>query len=104
MRDLVGRCVEEVVDVLIIVQAEDEPRPFRKRDGVRERLGEGLVARKLDDPDLAVLIRTEVGAEIVERLLNGIDYPVDVVGVGFMIVDLDRHILPSISPDGVVGG
>ena len=56
------------------------------------------VVGKLDDPHLAVLVGAEVGGEVVERLLDRVDHPVDVVVVRLVVVDLDGDVVPAVAP------
>ena len=93
VRRLVRRDVVRIVDVLGIVGPDpgDEADRLRVRNRVRERLGEGLVARELDDPELPVLVRPERGAEVGERVLDREVHRVEVELVPGLVVDLDRH-------------
>ena len=61
VRDLVRGHVEHVVDVLLVTQVGDEADRLRVGNRVGEGLGKRAVAGELDDPDLLVLVRREVG-------------------------------------------
>ena len=55
---------------------------------------EGCVARELQDPHLAMLVRREVRGEVIKRLLYRIDHAVHVELVIRVEIDLDRDVVP----------
>src|SRR5687768_1021226 len=57
--------------------------------------------RILDDPEVAVRVRTELAAVVDERGAYASEYPVEVRRVPRVIVDLDRDVIQSLFVDSV---
>ncbi|MNM63698.1 hypothetical protein D3C81_750730 [compost metagenome] len=93
VRHFVGGHVEHIVHLVRVAQVGDEADRLRIGNGVGEGLGEALVARELDDAYLAMLVRSEVGFVVGQRLLYRVDHAVHVVAMGGIEIHLDRDVL-----------
>ena len=67
VRQFVRHDVARKVDLVGIVGVRVEPDGLRIGHGPRERLGEAVVARELDDARIVELVRREVRAVIIQR-------------------------------------
>ena len=104
MRDLVGRHVERVVDVVIVVvHIGDEADRFGVRDRVGERLRERRVARELENAQLPVLVRPPMLGVVVQRLLHRTYHAMDIVLVAWVVVDRDIDVVPPVRGDVPLG-
>ena len=80
------------VDVGGLHHAADEADAFGVWNGVGKGLGEGAVAGKLEDAVLVELVGTVDALIVVEAGAGAGEHVVDVVGVGGIVVDLERDI------------
>ena len=106
--ELVGGDEVGEVDVGGLEHAADEADAFGEGNGVGKGLGEGAVARKLEDAVLRELIGTEDALIVVESGARAGEHVVDVVGVRGIVVDLEGNVavrpVVNLLPDLVAGG
>src|ERR1700678_4051456 len=79
------------VDILLGIDHAADKAKFGEGYGVGERLREQAVAGKLEDSELAELIRTKILLVVSQAGFAGGDHVVDIVGVRRRGVDFDPN-------------
>ena len=106
VRHFMGDHKEHEINIVFfhIAQVGDEADAFAVGHGAGECLGKGSIARELDDAALLVVVRSEVGRVVLQRLFDAGQHVGHVVGVFFDVIYLHVYTLPFFAGHLIAGG
>lgn len=106
MRDLMGGDIERQINGVrfLGVHTGNKADALRKRNGISKGLRKACVTRELDYAQLMELERAEIGGAVCERLLHACIHAVQVELMAGVVVDLQAHVIPAITPDLIPAG